>query len=479
MKKDSFPQRFLNLFRYDGRLDPILLGLCLLINIIVLINAIFQHPKIGYDVGQNLIYIQVLPDRLPSQNDTYEFFSPPLPYFLPSRFDILCEHYGSTRFSTYNGSEVSNVCRTYDGKFAQALNVLLSIGTTILLLMIAEQIKPGNRFFKISALMMLALLTVYYKTFSQVRGEPYVVFFIALSIYLINEILKTTTLDYRLILATGISLGLLVLSRQWGFFIFPAIFLLIIWIFIQDRQTGWLRARQFFLITLLSAITGGWFYIHLYLEYGTFSAFNIQQPAYPSAEETLTFFRQTELQNLKLFQEPVRPVFDHQSFFAIMYSETWGDYWGYFTFIKPGSAPDNIGNQALIAPYLGEVNLASVLPSLLLFTGFVFGIIQIFQPGKSPTSERTFLVFITLLALSTIFGYLWFIYRYFAQNNLVVKATYIIQFFIALLFLFSGFMEAVRKKSQWAYNLILIVLTLVFIHNLPAMITRYTMRLGF
>jgi hypothetical protein len=162
-----------------------------------------------------------------------------------------------------------------------------------------------------------------------------------------------------------------------------------------------------------------------------------------------------------------------------MYSETWGDYWGYFTFIKPGSAPDNIGNQALIAPYLGEVNLASVLPSLLLFTGFVFGIIHIFQPGKSPTSERTFLVFITLLALSTIFGYLWFIYRYFAQNNLVVKATYIIQFFIALLFLFSGFMEAVRKKSQWAYNLILIVLTLVFIHNLPAMITRYTMRLGF
>ena len=88
--------------------------------------------------------------------------------------------------STYNGSEVSNVCRTYDGKFAQGINVLLSIGTTMLLLMIAEQIKPGNRFFKISALMMLALLTVYYKTFSQVRGEPYVVFFIA-ALHLPNQ----------------------------------------------------------------------------------------------------------------------------------------------------------------------------------------------------------------------------------------------------------------------------------------------------
>jgi len=479
MKKDSFLQRFLNLFRYEGKLDPILLGLCLFINLIVLINAIFQHPKIGYDVGQNLIYIQILPDRLPSQNDTYEFFSPPLPYFLPSRFDILCEHTHSTRLSMYNGSEVSNVCRTYDGKFAQGINVLLSIGTTLLLLMVAGQIKPGNRFFKISALAMLALLTVYYKTFSQVRGEPYVVFFIVLSIYLINETLKTTTLDTKLILATGISLGLLVLSRQWGFFIFPAIFLLIIWIFIQNRQTGWLRARQFFLIALVSAMIGGWFYIHLYLDYGTFSAFNIKQPTYPSTEETLTFFRQTELQNLKLFQKPVRPVFDHQSFFAIMYSETWGDYWGYFTFIKPGSARDNIGNQAVIAPYLGEVNLASVLPSLLLFAGLVFGLIQVFQPGKPPTLERTSLVFITLLALSTIFGYLWFIYRYFAQNNLVIKATYIIQFFIALLFLYAGFMEAVRKKSQWVYNLILILLAVVLIHNLPAMITRYNMFPGF
>ena len=134
---------------------------------------------------------------------------------------MLCEHYGSTRLINYNGSEVSIVCRTYDGKFAQGINVLLSIGTTLLLLMIAEQIKPGNRFFKISALSMLALLTVYYKTFSQVRGEPYVVFFIALSIYLINEILKTTSFSYKLIIATGISLGLLVLSRQWGFFISP------------------------------------------------------------------------------------------------------------------------------------------------------------------------------------------------------------------------------------------------------------------
>ena len=478
MKKESLFNKFTNLFRYDGRLDPIVIILCMVINMIVLANAILHYPKIGYDAVMHLNYIQTLPDRLPTLKDTHEFFSPPLPYFLPSRFDIICEQHASD-IQTFNGLNSSNTCKFYDGKFAQGVNVLLSIGTTVLLLMIAEQIQPGNRFFKISSLMMLALLTVYYKTFSQVRGEPYLIFFIALSIYLINEILKTTSFNYKLVIATGISLGLLVLSRQWGFFIFPAIFLLVIWVFVQDRRTGWLRTRQFFLVTILSALIGGWFYIHLYLDDGSFTAFNIKQPTYPSNEKAFSFFRQTDLKNLELFQTPIRPVFDHQSFFAIMYSETWGDYWGYFSFIKPGFAVDGKGNRATIGPYLGQVNLASVLPSLLLLAGLIYGILQIFQFRKPLTFERTFDVFSTLLVLSTILGYLWFVYRYFAQTNLVIKATYVIQLFIALLFLSAGLMEAIRKKSPLAYNVILILLVLVFIHNLPAMFTRYNVLLGF
>ena len=221
MKKNSLINKFLNLFRYDGRIDYIILVLCSAINVIVLINAILQHPKIGYDVGQYLNYIQVLPDPLPSYHDTSEFFSPPLPYFLPSRFDIICEQHAPDALQTYNGLNYSNTCRTYDGKFAQGFNVLLSIGTTFLLLMIAEQIQPGNRFFKISTLMMLALLTVYYKTFSQVRSEPYLVFFIALSIFLIIEILKSTSFNYKLIVATGYFIGILGIEPAMGFLYLP------------------------------------------------------------------------------------------------------------------------------------------------------------------------------------------------------------------------------------------------------------------
>ena len=132
-----------------------------------------------------------------------------------------------------------------------------------------------------------------------------------------------------------------------------------------------------------------------------------------------------------------------------------------------------------MASYLGRVNLVSILPSLLLLASSLFGIILLFQFRKSLTLERASLVFLTLLTLSTAIGYLWFVYRYFMQTSLVIKATYIIQLFIALLFLFAGLMEVIRKKSQLAYYLILFFLALVFIHNLPAMITRYNSISGF
>ena len=74
VKKDSLIHRFIDLFRYNGKIDPIVLTLCLVINGIVLANAILHYPKVGYDVVENLNYIQVLPDRLPSLPIPVNFF---------------------------------------------------------------------------------------------------------------------------------------------------------------------------------------------------------------------------------------------------------------------------------------------------------------------------------------------------------------------------------------------------------------------
>ena len=172
------PARVRDLFRHNGKPYWPVIVLFVAINVLVGINSIWHHPKIGYDVVDNLTYMQVLLHHLPKPTDTGEYFSPPLPFFLPALFDQVCTAHDSAPLQPFDDFQISQPCRTPDGKFAQGINVLLSIGTTILLLLIADEIKPGNRFYKLSVLLVLANLTVYYKTFAQVRGEPYVVFFL-------------------------------------------------------------------------------------------------------------------------------------------------------------------------------------------------------------------------------------------------------------------------------------------------------------
>jgi 4-amino-4-deoxy-L-arabinose transferase-like glycosyltransferase len=470
---------FWQAIQHAGRADRILVALLLVINAIVLVNAILHDPKFTYDAGAHLDYMQVLHDRLPTPQDTPEYFSPPLPYLIPSLFDALCEHFEPADLQLPAGSYASRACRFYDGRLAQGINVLLSLAITLLLVVLAEQIRPGNRFFKITSLALFALPTVYYKTFSQARGEPYVLFFVTLTVYLVLKVLKTTTLNPRLTAAGGVVLGLLVLSRQWGFFIFPAILLLLVWILFAERRLFRLRAAQALLMIAIAAVVGGWYYIHLLLDYGTLTAFNIPSPRDPTPQELASFYRDLHISDGVLFERPIWPLLQ-RSYLPIMYSETWGDYEGFFTYVRDSAlAPGSPGNRKTMAPYLGSVNLVSSLPSLILLGGLLFGLVQAVDVRGPVTFERETLTFLTLVAVCTVAGYTWFVTRYFMSSYTVVKATYVIQLFLALPILGAAFLERLRARNQTVYLVIMGLLALVWLYNLPAMITRYNLLLGY
>jgi len=48
-----------------------------------------------------------------------------------------------------------------------------------------------------------------------------------------------------------------------------------------------------------------------------------------------------------------------------------------------------------------------------------------------------------------------------------------IQIFMVLPFLAANFIEHVRIMKPWIYRICITVILVVFVHNLPAMITRY------
>ena len=71
-------ERFLQPFRDGGRIYRPLLLLYLLVNLLVLRNAVFHDPYIGYDAIGYLEYMQAAADDdLPTEPENEEYFSAP------------------------------------------------------------------------------------------------------------------------------------------------------------------------------------------------------------------------------------------------------------------------------------------------------------------------------------------------------------------------------------------------------------------
>ena len=124
------------------------------------------------------------------------------------------------------------------GRFAQALNLLLSVGTTLLLLIdpaaaAQSQVIDSSNYPSYPAGQSHGLLqdicTGTGRAICRVLHGP-------------NRIpspptLKSSSFNWKLVYLTGVSLGCLILSRQWGFFMYPALGLLAVLIYLSNHPS--------------------------------------------------------------------------------------------------------------------------------------------------------------------------------------------------------------------------------------------------
>jgi len=450
--------------------------LLIVINGIVLVNAILHDPAIGYDTLDYFKYIEILSTgRFPTPTETREFFSPPLPFIFPSLLMTLF-----------------HVDVLAAAKLAQLANVLLSIGVTVILLKVCKIIQRNSSSLQIASLAFLGILPVYYKSMAFIRSEPYSIFLALLSVKILLDILIQEQRSFAKALTLGICIGLLLLTRQWVFFLLPAMIITVVIDALKhsERIPDYLKMSVVSFIVIL--ILSSWFYIHLFMSAGSPVAFN------RAAADQFNFSNQPRSFYLgkgsgKLFKDPVRESFPRQ-FIPIFYSETWGDYWCYFAVFGWDSrestylAGDLLSSYVSTAPewlttnrpamgaYLGRVNLVSILPTLLAFLGFCSGFIAFFYMllQKRPSTENVSYSFFMLLILSSMLGYLWFHLKYpVPGEGDTIKATYMLQIFPFVALLAGGVMERLRRISTLPYFLWLGTLAIVFLHNFNTMLTHY------
>ncbi|MBI2758557.1 MAG: hypothetical protein HYX49_07740 [Chloroflexi bacterium] len=471
--------KLLTPFLYKGRLDKALLAAFLIINGLILVNAILHDPAVGYDAGDHLKIIKLLArnGQWPTVEQTKEFFSPPLPYLLPALV---------LRLRLFDAAGAA--------KFAQLINVGLSLLLTYFLLKLCDQFIDDDSHLKLAALTLLGILPVYYRTFAFVRGEPYVATLAVIASYQ-TLCLFSAQKKFPHAAALGIELGLLILARQWGFFLFPAIGILaamLAWKEGHIAVVSW-TALSF----VMAFVVGGWFYLLLLRQYGSVSAFN-KTPAesFAFSNQPSTFY--FGMGDGLLFRDPVRPAFANQ-FLPIFYSDTWGDYWMYFTIYgrdkntgeslsgvfllnAVGANPPEGGietNRFQAGSYQGRVNFIALFPTALLLMGWVAGLVDALRHLRirPVTNSQTKRALLALIVLFSFLGYAWFLIRYpsLGEGD-TIKATYLIQIFPLLAVLAAGMLARMRTRWPYIERAVYIILVVIFIFNLPALVTHFAVR---
>jgi hypothetical protein len=461
-------------FNQSGPGRQWILGLLVLINGSVLYNAICHDPHIGYDAYEHFRYVEVLSTgRLPGMVESHEFFSPPLPYLLPA------------------AARAAALSLNQAAKLAQLSQVLLSIGVTLLLLRICDRLRPGDNLFKLLALCLYGLPAVSYKTFSQLRGEPWVVFFSVLVLCEMLNILVHARFTWRPSLGLGLWGGCLLLSRQWGALLFAGVTLYGLIVAVRQPGRLWML-RTLVISSLLAGIIGGWFYFVLYIRHGSIRAFNRSPTTFSLQNQPLDFY--VGAGNGKLFDEPIRRAFPNQVG-PIFYSEFWGDYWCFFLVyardpytnawidgyhqemaLSQEHPPRWDTNRFSMGTYLGRVNLVALLPSLLFLLGVGFAascLVRVLL--SSSVDQRTSVCALLVVAILASFaGYGWFLVAYpNPGKGDTIKASYMIQALPCLALLGAEALYRLRSRSVWSFRVITGALLVAALHCAPTWWTRY------
>jgi len=457
-------------------------ALFLIINGIVLYNAIAHYPLVGYDslshIKNIIVYSQ---GRLPVREDSYVYYMSPFSYALPIMLRIF------TKIPFFMIL-----------KLTQMLNVVYSIGVTLYTLKICEIIRPGNRYLKTLSLAFLGMMPVYYKTFAFIRAEPMIAFITIFAVYYTLRVFVSGEQSRKNIVLLGLVLGVGILARKTVFVVSGGIGLFAIMLAVKYKKVSFVRTIS--LVAIITILVGGWYYTSNLLRAdkagakGTLLNFP-SRSSFSLSNQPRKFYFGTG--NGKLFTAPVRKNFPEQ-FIPIFYSEFWGDYLNYFYVYGKNKSrhrfvtgvpfemivmSDNRPawfetNREKVMGYLGRVNFVSLFPSFFLAMGVILGMLYLAKGIFRRVDVDDICIKFSLLEimiLTSAFAFMYYLIMYPAPgkgDN--AKATYLIHILPAVAILAGDCVWRIRQRSVMVYSVVCAILVMVAVHNLSVLFTQYS-----
>ena len=426
-------------------------------------NIATYDPLLGYDAEAHHSYVDYLSMylprdfQLPTEDSSREFFNPPMGYLFPSFIQVICRN-------VVDSVDLVQTCRPIYGKISQIFQSILFFSSILIYLKIFRKL-TNSSLLNINVLIVIGILTVNYRTFSMIRGEPYIIFFLACLLYRLLLLIENK-FDFKLndLIIFGLIIGSLALSRQWAILLFPALYLLIMYI---DSSTKKLQYFKFITGSfIVGFFTSFWFYLSLYMRYGTFTAFNMEPTSFSFSNQPRSFYF-PDISSLEMmFSKPIRPIS------LMKYSQYFTQICGVITGIFCVYSRCSYFWKKSINywDYLARVNIVSILITIF----FIFVIGKSLKYINIKNGSNIFISYVSLSIFISFGGYLWFLIKYPAlDSGDTIKATYMIQAFHLIGVLAILYLEKLKQKNFTRYVLLFGIFLATFIHNYSAMLNHY------
>lgn len=298
----------------------------------------------GFDSKEHLKYIDYIQQHwsLPSPNEGWEMYQPPLYYFIAASILSLC------KLSINDPGSVA---------ILRALNAFCGIAQCVLAFLSLRILLPART--ALVGLLLAAFLPMHLYLAHYVTNELLTATLATLTVYLCLRLLKNETPRAAEFVFVGLALGATMLTKATGILLLPIVFVTICARLSHARPPFaiWLRSLSLLIATCLAVC--GWYYARIWLKFGTpllgnwdvISGFTWwQDPGYHTAADYLRFGRSL-----------ITPLFSGLAGFGDgLYSTLWGD--GLSAGASSVSVPWNL--SPMTAGYLW-----ALLPAVLILVG--------------------------------------------------------------------------------------------------------------
>src|SRR6266542_4668913 len=339
-------------------------------------NARLLPFHAGFDSKEHLKYINYIQEHraLPSPNEGWEMYQPPLYYLIAAASLSACK-------LSINDSTSVLVLRLF-GAF-------LGIAQFVLVFLSLRLLFPART--ALIGLLLAAFLPMHLYLAHYVTNELLSAALATAALYLCLRLLSSDTLHTLQFVWVGLALGAAMLTKATGVLLLLVVIAAIVGKLGYARVPIAISLRNLGLLLAICFVVCGWHYARIWLRFGTpllgnwdvVSGFTWwQDPGYHTAGDYLRFGRSV-----------VHPLFSGLGGFADgIYSTLWGDG------LCGGTASLSIAwnDQPLLAGYLW-----SLIPTALVLIGVVVAIVRFI---RNPSSELFLLLgFSAVIVLVLIF----------------------------------------------------------------------------